>query len=134
MKIEKLLVRLTAVFFLVYGVLFALFPALYSDLVTGSVPSTASGLIDMRATYGGMAIAVGIVMLLLANNVKTLSLGLLTMIVVLLAMAFTRTIGIIVDGNPNGLMYTYLAAEIVPSIVAIVLYRRMGGGLSALGR
>ena len=73
-----------------------------------------------------MAIAVGCLMLLLANNAKTLSLGLLAMIAVLLSMAFTRTIGIIVDGNPNKLMYIYLAAEIVPSIIAIVLYRRMG--------
>ena len=65
-------------------------------------------------------------MLVLANNAKTLSLGLLAVIAILLGMAFTRAIGIMVDGNPNRLMYIYLAAEIVPSIVAIVLFRRMG--------
>lgn len=126
MKFEKILVQLTAVFFLVYGLLFALSPGSLSSMVTGGVPATTSGLIDMRATYGGMSIAVGILMLLLANNQSTLRLGLLSVIVVLLGMALARTIGIVVDGAPNNLMYVYLVAELVPSLVALKLYLRMG--------
>lgn len=122
---EKLLVTLTAIFFLVYGILFALFPSLFASYVTNTVPLTTSGLIDMRATYGGMSIAVGILMLALADNTKTLDLGLLSVAVVLLCMATTRMLGIVVDGEPNTLMLVYLAAEIVPSIAAMVLYQRL---------
>lgn len=124
MKIAKILVQLTAVFFLAYGLMFALCPGSLSGMVTGSVPSTTSGLIDMRATYGGMSIAVGLMMLLLANHQSTLRLGLLSVVVVLLGMASARTLGIIADGTPNNLMYAYLVAELVPSIIAIELYRR----------
>lgn len=126
MKIEKILIQLTAVFFLVYGLLFALFPGSLSSVVTGGVPTTTSGLIDMRATYGGMSVAVGCLMLLLANNRSTLRLGLLSVIMVLLGMASARTLGIVADGAPNNLMYAYLVAEVVPSIFAIALYRRIG--------
>lgn len=125
MRIEKILVQLTAVFFLVYGFMFALYPGVFSNLVTDGVPSTASGLIDMRATYGGMSIAVGCLMLLLAKNSATLRLGLLSVALVLLGMASARILGIVVDGNPNNLMYVYLAAEIVPSAIALWLYARM---------
>ncbi|MEM8498058.1 MAG: DUF4345 domain-containing protein [Pseudomonadota bacterium] len=125
MKIDKILVQLAGAFFLAYGFMFALDPELFSNMVTDSVPSTSSGLIDMRATYGGMSIAVGCLMLLLASNATSLKLGLISVALVLLGMACTRTIGIIVDGNPNNLMYIYLVAELVPSIIAIALYRRL---------
>ena len=124
MNIEKFLVQFTAIFFLAYGLMFSIYPGSLSNLVTGSVPSTTSGLIDMRATYGGMSIAVGILMWILAKNQITLRLGLLSVILVLLGMATARTLGIITDGTPNNLMYIYLAAEVIPSIIAIVLYRR----------
>lgn len=126
MRAEKTLVQLVAVFFLAYGFMFSLHPELFSNMVTGGVPSTSSGLIDMRATYGGMSIAVGCLMLLLARNRATLKLGLMSVVLVLLGMAAARTLGIIVDGNPNNLMYIYLLAELVPSLVAIALYLRIG--------
>jgi len=126
MKIEKLLVQLTAVFFLIYGVMFTFYPGIFSNIVTGGIPSTSSGFIDMRATYGGLSFAVGVLILLLSRNNGTLKLGLLSVAVVLLSMAAARTLGIIADGNPNKLMYIYLAAEVVPSLLAIVFYHRMG--------
>ncbi|MFK7733735.1 MAG: DUF4345 domain-containing protein [Pseudomonadales bacterium] len=122
---EKILVQLTAVFFLAYGLMFTLYPVFFSNLVTDNNPATTSGLIDMRATYGGMSIAVGFMMFVLARNSSTLKLGLLSVITVLLGMASSRLLGIIVDGSPNNLMFIYLIAEIVPSLIAIVLYRRI---------
>lgn len=125
MKIERILIWLTAGFFLAYGILFTIFPDLFADLVTGSIPTTESGLIDMRATYGGMSIAVALLMFLLAKNENTLPLGLVSIIIVLLGMAAARTLGIIIDGNPNTLMYVYLVAEIIPASLAIFLYKRL---------
>lgn len=124
MKIEKILVLLTAVFFLVYGALFVLFPSALSGTVTGAAPVTTSGLIDMRATYGGMSIAVSVILMLLVRNDATVRTGLLGMIIVLMGMALARLFGIIVDGSPNELMYVYLVAELAPSLFALVLYLR----------
>ncbi len=126
MNLEKLLVQLTAMFFLIYGLMFAVLPEWISNLVTDGAPSTASGLIDMRSTYDGLSIAVGCLMLSFARNAGTLKLGLQSVFIVLLCMAVTRMLGMIIDGNPNNLMYVYLAAELVLSIVAILLFRRMG--------
>jgi hypothetical protein len=126
MKIEKILIWFTAAVFLAYGFLFALFPGSLSNFVTGSVPASSTGLTDMRATYGGMSISVGVLMFLLGANERTIKLGLLSVIVVLLAMALTRTLGMIVDGSPNQMMNIYLLLEVIPAAVAIVLYRKAG--------
>lgn len=123
MKLEQILIRLAAAFFILYGLLFTLFPGFFSGLVTGSVPSSASGLIDMRATYGGLSIAVGALMMILASKAETLRLGLLSVVLVLLGMATARSIGIVLDGDANLLMYVYLAAEILPALVAILLLK-----------
>ena len=72
MKNRKLLCLLGAGFFLIYGLLFAIFPAQFSEITTGNIHSTSSSLIDMRATYGGMSIAVGLVLMLLAIKKETL--------------------------------------------------------------
>lgn len=125
MYFPRLLVQFTGAFFLAYGCAFALFPAGLSMFVTGAVPDTSSGMIDMRATYGGMSIAVGAMLFLLAGKQRTLRFGLLSVALVLLGMAVTRVVGIVLDGNPNTLMFVYLVAEIVPSIIALLLYRGM---------
>jgi uncharacterized protein YjeT (DUF2065 family) len=66
MKFGKYLCLLNAVIFIVYGIFYMLVPAAMSTYVTESIPTTSSALIDMRAIYGGMAIAIGIVLALLS--------------------------------------------------------------------
>ena len=68
MKLQRILVWLNALFFLAYGALFILAPGWAAALVTDTRPGSASGLIDMRATYGGMSLAVGLLFALLARN------------------------------------------------------------------
>ena len=109
-------------FFIVYGVAFAFLPLEMTQLVTGDSPGTPSGVTDLRSTYGGMTIAVGIVILLLSRQAATMTLSLLGIIIVLGAMAITRILGMLLDGNPNELMYFYLVLEIVG--VALAFYAR----------
>jgi hypothetical protein len=117
----KTLVLLTGWFFVLYGFAFALAPIEMSHMVTGGVTDTLSGVIDVRATYGGMSIAVGVVLLLLAKQSSTLSLSLLATAVVLLAMAAGRLLGMVLDGEPNSIMYVYLGAELLVGTAAIFL-------------
>ncbi|MEM6597848.1 MAG: DUF4345 domain-containing protein [Cyanobacteria bacterium P01_C01_bin.69] len=124
MNTAKFLVYATGLFFVFYGVAFTFLPVEMSSLVTGGSPSTPSGIIDLRATYGGMSIAMGATILILGFNPELVSLGLLVVAVILLAMAGARTLGIILDGTPNLLMYSYLAAELL--FAGFALYTRKG--------
>ena len=118
------LVWLTAGIFVVYGVGFALMPASLSLWVTGGAPSEPSGLIDMRSTYGGMSIGVGLVLALAARRRETLRSGLVGVGLVMVCMAASRLLGIVVDGGPNGFMWAYLALEVVAAALAFGLRAR----------
>jgi hypothetical protein len=66
----------------------------------------------MRATYGGMSVAVGLLLFVLSSKRGSIENGLLGVIILMLCMARGRIYGIAVDGSLNILMYTYLAIEI----------------------
>ena len=112
MAIQSVIVRITAAVFTFYGMGFVVAPELLSQYVTGAIPASASGLIDMRATYGGMSVAVGVLLFVLSSKRASIENGLLGVIILMLCMASGRIYGIAVDGAANVLMYVYLAIEI----------------------
>jgi len=122
----KLLVLLTAAIFCAYGFIFVFFPVeALLFVVEGSV-STSSGVIDIRATYGGMSVGIGIVLYLLATTHGTLRIGLISVCLLMLGMAAGRIIGMVLDGSPNMYMYIYLALELSVSSLAVLLLRSNG--------
>lgn len=122
MKLAKIFILVNALVFFIYGLLFLIIPVESSNWVVDTSPSTSSGLIDMRATYGGLAIAVGIIFYLLASNTATIKVGLISTMVALVAMALGRFIGIVIDANPNPTMYIYLTIEIVFAVIGAILF------------
>ncbi|MEM9177033.1 MAG: DUF4345 domain-containing protein [Myxococcota bacterium] len=122
-----ILIRLNAGFFVVYGLLFVFVPEPLATTITGGAPSTASGMIDLRATYGGMSIAVGWMLAAFARDEALHATGLRAVAATLLCMAGGRTVGIVVDGNPNTWMWIYLAAEIAVAAAALVALRAGSG-------
>ena len=118
---SKLLVYLTALFFLLYGVIFAVFPVEMANLITGSSPNSTSATIDFRATYGGAQFAIGLALILVFKIKQDVTLALIIVAITLLSMAFGRLIGILLDGQPNTLMYVYLVAELVFGLLALYL-------------
>lgn len=121
---DKILVILTAAIFFVYGLIFVLFPVEMLQIILQVSLNTSSGIIDIRATYGGMSIAIGVILYLLATNENTLRVGLISVSILMLSMAFGRLIGMVLDGSPNIFMYIYLALELVASSFAIFLLKR----------
>jgi hypothetical protein len=119
MKLARLLLWLNALVFVVYGIGFVLAPEPLAIFVTGSAPDSTSGLIDMRATYGGLCLAVGLVFALLARDEATVRTGLIAVAIVMGGMAGTRTLGFVLDGDPNTLMVLYLATEILVVVLAL---------------
>jgi hypothetical protein len=117
-NLASLLIRLNAAVFIVYGVAFALAPETLSNLVTGGSPETPSGIIDMRSTYGGMSIGLGVLLVLTARDSRLHGLGLSAVLAVMSCMAGSRLLGIAVDGEPNSMMWAYLAVELLVAGIA----------------
>lgn len=123
MNNAKLLLWINAILFILFGMGFILAPSPLAQWITGSTPSTTSGMIDLRATYGGLALGMGIFWALCASNGSERN-GLLSAILVLSAVAIGRITGILLDGNPNLFMLILLAAEIIFVILNFMIYRR----------
>jgi len=123
MNPSKLLVLLTAAIFLIYGALFILFPIQIFELVANGAVTSTSGVIDMRATCGGMSVAVGIILFLLAKSEETIKVGLMSVFLLMACMAIGRVVGILVDQNPNIMMYVYLALEVLIAVLSAFLLK-----------
>lgn len=123
---KNTLLILSSLIFTAYGIAFVAFPALASQLITGGVPSTTSGLIDMRATYGGMSLAIGAWLAVAAYKSEWVTAGLLSVLFIMIGMAASRLIGIVVDGSPNPTMWIYLGVEIVAACALLLALRKPG--------
>ncbi len=78
---------------------------------------------DMRATYGGMSLAVGVMLLLLAQS--DVRLGLVSVLLLMVCMAAGRSYGLYVDAHANTVMYVYLLLEAVAAMLAVMLLLSM---------
>jgi hypothetical protein len=113
MKLATNYLRATAVLFVIFGASFIIAPEFFAYALTGSEPWTSSALIDMRATYGGMGLGIGLAFWFFARQRETVIAGLIVSLLVLGATALARGIGFFVDGSPNGYMLALFAAEIL---------------------
>lgn len=105
------LVFANGILFIGFGLGFMIAPACFSALFTGAQLTTASAIIDVRATYGGMALGLGIWLVVCAR--QDIRLGLIGAFAVLTSIVLTRLVGIVLDGGANGFMYAFLAAEVL---------------------
>ena len=112
--------QLTGAIFAGYGLAFILAPVVLSRFVTESVPASTSGLIDLRATYGGMSLAIGVLLFMLSGPAQ-LRTGLWAVLCLMAGMAGGRAYGMLVDGQPNGMMYLYLVLELVTALASAAL-------------
>ncbi|ROU01461.1 DUF4345 domain-containing protein [Marinobacter sp. R17] len=127
MSLEAAFVRLNAAIFAVYGIAFIALPETLSRMVTGEIPASATGLTDMRATYGGMSLGIGIVLLILTLKTETLRLGVLGVVILMLCMAGGRSVGLVIDGVASQTMVTYLMLELAMAALAFWVLVRSGG-------
>ena len=124
-KMAKFLIYATAVFFLLYGLAFIFSPSEMAILITDTSPASASAMIDFRATYGGAQLAIGLLLILVVKVRNDIDLALTMVALLLLSMAIGRAIGIVIDGEPNLIMYAYLAAELAVGALSLWLKLRL---------
>ena len=79
---SKGLILLTSAVFFFYGLAFAIAPNSMLSHATGGYATSASMLVDIRATYGGMSIGVALILFLLSQKTSTHNTGLLAVIFV----------------------------------------------------
>lgn len=125
MQFARFVIWLNALVFLLFGCAASVAPASVTVFALGAAPANASALIDARATYGGMSMAVGVVLFLMARDRALLRLGLISVIALMTLMASTRLLGIALDGNPNTMMWLYFATEVLSLGLAIVAIRKL---------
>ncbi len=118
MESGKRLIQINCGLFLLFGLGFACFPALLANTITGSVPDSASAVIDLRATYGGLALGLAFVFWQCAKNDHNVALGVKTVLVLMGALASIRLLGIVLDGSPNIFIWLLFVAEVVMASVA----------------
>ncbi len=120
MKFSSYLLWANGLLFVLFGVGFLFQPTQLAMLITQSAPISSSGLIDMRATYGGLSLGIGLYLGLCARTGANRS-GLLVSSSVLSCAALGRLLGFILDGKPTLMMVLLLAAEIVFSILSVTV-------------
>lgn len=113
MKIANNLLWVNALLFLAFGLGFMFAPAFFSQTITGASPATSSAMIDMRATYGGIALGLAIFWEWCTQESGRVRGGLFSSLTVLAATALGRILGILMDGAPNIFMFILLAAELL---------------------
>lgn len=123
MKHGRTLVLVNCWLFVAFGLCFALAPEQITLLLTDSSPATPSAITDMRATYGGMALGLATIFWLCARKEAYVRLGVQGVLAVMVAIALTRTLGMLVDREPNTFMFVLLAAEGAMAVLALVVLR-----------
>ena len=98
--------------FAAFGIGFVAAPVELAELFFDAAPTAPSGLIDMRATYGGLSIGAAIFFGLCAGRREWQRPGLLAAIFVMAGLAAGRVVGLFADGDPNGFMWLFLALEV----------------------
>lgn len=119
------LISITGAIFLIYGLGFVFIPETLALLIIDTAPpSNSSAMIDMRATYGGLSIGVGVTLLTLASNTEYHRVGTLAVFALMLGMAVSRGYGMLMDDHANIPMWIYLAIEIIVAAWAALRLRR----------
>lgn len=98
--------------FLVFGLGFTITPETFAQLFIGSSIANGDLIIDMRATYGGISLALGCFTAWCAVDRKRTEQGLTLAFLVSLGLALSRVIGIIANGDAGSLMYFSITIEV----------------------
>ena len=112
-------VRILGAFSVFFGLVYLFAPALMT-LQAGFGELPAAGLTDVRATYGGFQIGVGVFLFWAAQDASRVRGALLLMALSIGAIGLSRAIGLTVDGGLNLFHTAGLITEV--SLTALTLF------------
>jgi hypothetical protein len=115
------IVRLGAIGFTLFGLAYLAAPQFMAALL-GIQLTTPSAFGDVRASYGGLPIALGIFLWLCARP-ERVRMGALLMMLTGIGLADSRLLSIALDGAPNAAAWTLLAIETATTALGFVAHR-----------
>ena len=124
MTLARLILWFDALLFGVIGALFLAAPVRWARVVEISVP-TPMARTDLRATYGGFDLALGVFLALCAVRPEWYRPGLLVCALALFGFAAGRLLGIAVERTAHRLMLLFLAVELLNGGVALWAFRAL---------
>ena len=124
MTLARVLLGLGALVFAGIGIGFLLVPVKWASVVDIALP-TPTARTDLRATYGGFDLAIGVFLALCALRVDWLRPGLVALALAGAGFATGRLIGILVEQRASRLMLAFLAIEVASVLVSLYALRRL---------
>lgn len=121
MKLAKLFLLINLILWLPYGVLCLINPAMLSEF-TGIAMTTATAATEIRAMYGGMQSAIGLICLFGLINQNMMRPALAMVMFAFCGVALARLVGFLVDSSGSEYTYGALGFEIVGAVISIVVF------------
>ncbi|MBC7541553.1 MAG: DUF4345 family protein [Candidatus Sericytochromatia bacterium] len=122
----RLLLMLNSLVFGVFGLLFLIWPAGMAATV-GLAAANPTGIIDIRATYGGLELGISALLGYCAISIGGTAFGLLAATCAFTGFAGGRLIGIIANGGAVGLIWGILACDVLLVALNAWMLRQMQG-------
>lgn len=119
----KIFLGFQAVLFVGYGLVCLASPSVVADS-TGMVLATGTASVEVRAMYGGLQTAVGLLALLALAREGLRAPVLMFLGIILFGLASGRLVGIALDANPGSYNYGALAFEAISALLAFGLLSR----------
>jgi len=108
---------------LLFGIWYLFAPATWTD-PTGFGPLGPNALTDVRATYGGFQIGLGLFTVWAAADRARVRMALVLQALTIGAIATCRLTGFAIDGSPNGFLRSAITTEVAfTAITLIALFR-----------
>lgn len=124
MTLAKIGLLFAALVFVAIGLGFLLAPVQWASVVEISLP-TPMARTDLRATYGGFDLAIGVFLVFCALRTDWIRPGVLALGLAAAGFGGGRLVGILVEGTATPLMLTFVAIEIATALVAFYPLRRL---------
>lgn len=122
MRIAQTYLALMAVMSVVFGVIYLFWPSMMTDPM-GFGALAPAAVTDVRATYGGFQIGMGVFLLWCLTPTRVRG-GLLLTLLTVGAVAACRAIGLVIDGAVTSNLQGVLVFEVVLTVVTLVLWLR----------
>lgn len=122
MTARSVILGLNALMFIVFGLGFIFAPAAVTPMFLGVAAPDGDLLVDMRATYGGLSLAVGLYMAFCTLCRPHLYLGLMLSLLIYGALLVARGIAILAEASVGQAMYQSLVLELVMTILFAAIY------------
>lgn len=113
-----------ALIFGVIGLMFLFAPVRWARLVEISLPTPMSRT-DLRATYGGFDLAMGVFLAISAQRPEWHGPGLLAAGLALFGFALGRLAGFLVERRADRLMVLFFVVEVIGGALCLWAYRSM---------